>query len=225
MDKESEKGQEKNKETPNNEKELYEKHAEKKQRSIFLITITIIITALIILFSARFILNEEKYPEYTYNGFTFTKIAGLWHTEWQSGNDLYKIHLRYGPKESEDVPVYVNENTNINPSADTYITFDPGENKAYVALASTELALSLSRAFGTKPIAACSNNESYACFTRPIVTCESTKYNNISVIYIKEDDENKVTMDGNCLIIQGRGEDIVKAADKVIWIWYGIIKD
>jgi hypothetical protein len=221
MDNEQENSKEK--ETP--DEEIIDKKTEKKQNKAFLIAIVAIITILAILFSLRILLGEEKYPEYTYNGFSFIKIAGLWHTDWQSGDELYKIHLRFGPKESEDVPVYINENTDINPSADTYITFDPGENKAYVALASTELALSLSRAFGTNPIAACSNNESYACSTRPIVTCESTQYNNISVIYIKEDDETKITMDGNCLIIQGRGEDIVKAADKVIWIWYGIIRE
>ena len=41
---------------------------------------------------------------------------------------------------------------------------------------------------------------------------------------IKEDDETAVIIDGNCLILQGRGEEIVRATDKLIYGLYGIIE-
>ena len=47
---------------------------------------------------------------------------------------------------------------------------------------------------------------------------------NDAVIYIKEAEQPSVTTKENCLIIQGYKEDLVRAADKVLWIWYGIIK-
>jgi len=229
MDNEQEKEEKEESKEPDknlpDEEEILEKQADKKQNKLFIITIIIIIVTLAVLFSIRFFFGGEKYPSYTYNGFEFTKIVGLWHTDWQSGDTLYKIHLRFGPRESEDVPMYEVENADFNFSnRTTYLTFDPGYKKAYVALASSEIALSLTRVFGIVPIAACSKNETKACSIRPIITCYNTEENETAVIYIKEADENMILLEGNCLIIQGRGEDIVKAADKMIWIWYGILK-
>tara|TARA_Y100000310_G_scaffold332444_1_gene408034 strand:+ start:9178 stop:9870 length:693 start_codon:yes stop_codon:yes gene_type:complete len=225
-EKEQKKDEERKEELPEEDEEI-KKHIEKKQRKIFLTMVVVIIISLAILFSIRFFFGDEKYPEYTYNGFTFRKIAGLWHTEWQLEDKVYSIHLRYGPRESEDVPVYTTEEyVELNPSRTTYLTSDPGYNKAYVALASSEIALNLANTFGVIPIGACTENGTYpACSTRPIVTCDNTEDSEAAVIYIKEDDENKIIVDGNCLTIQGRGEDIVKAADKVIWLWYGIIRE
>ena len=165
--------------------------------------------------------STPEYPKYTYNGFKFVKIAGLWHTQWQQNNRLYSVHLRYGPKESEDIPYY-EQNPSFNHTGTIYITFDPlGSNLAYVALASTEISLSLANTFNITPIAACYRNETESCASRPIITCDST---NDAVIYIKEAANPSITTKGNCLIIEGYKEDLVRATDKVLWIWYGIIK-
>tara|TARA_Y100000310_G_scaffold118295_1_gene117156 strand:+ start:4426 stop:5082 length:657 start_codon:yes stop_codon:yes gene_type:complete len=218
MDNEQEK-----KEMP--DEEIIDKKTEKKQNKSFFIAIVVIISALVILFSLRILLGEEKYPEYTYNGFTFVKIAGLWNTDWQRDDIIYKIHLRFGPKEAEVVPLLVSEEFDFNTSRTTYITFDPlGEDFAHVAIASTELSLTLYRVFDTKVIAACLRNETSACSSRPIITCDNTLEKETAVIYVKEDDETAIILDGNCLIIQGRGEEIIKAADKLIYGLYGIIE-
>jgi hypothetical protein len=201
--------------------EFNEVESEKRQMKYLFYAISFIVGLFILFFIVRATYHPEpKLPEYTYNGFKFVKIAGLWNTQWQNGNNLFNIHLRYGPRESENVPYFVENPAHVKNDSLTYITFDPGENKGYVALASAEISLNLVRTFNTTPIAACSKNETSPCYTRPIITCSNTEDR---VIYIKEDPETKITVDRNCLIIQGLGEDLVRAADKVIWIWYGII--
>lgn len=206
------------------EKEELKKSSDKDTKKL-----VILILSLLALFAITFIISKyfytyrstPEYPQYTYNGFKFVKIAGLWHTQWQQDDRLYNVHLRYGPKESEDIPYY-EQDTSFTPTGTIYITFYPLEsNLAYIALASTELSLSLANTFNITPIAACYKNETEACKTRPIITCENT---DDAVIYIKEAEQPSITAKGNCLIIQGYKEDLVRAADKVLWIWYGIIK-
>ena len=205
--------------------EAHEKVNEKKEsKKLGIIIVSLV--ALFLLFIGVFLYSKSQgsfLPTYTYNGFVFEKIAGLWNTEWQRGNTIYKIHLRYGPKEAEAVPLVFDDAFVITNT--TYITFDPeGEDLGYVALASTEITLSLSNVFGIQAVAACSRNATDACHKRPIVNCESSNGTTESIIFIKEHPEPKVSVQDNCLVIQGRKEEIVRAADKVIWKWYGIIK-
>jgi hypothetical protein len=165
--------------------------------------------------------KPPSYPTYEYNGFTFTQIEGLWHTEWQRGNDLYGVHLRYGPRESEDVPIERLSEGYFTINDSVYLTFDPGAELGHLAVASAELSLSLFKTFGLQPIAACTKNETVPCSKRPIITCQNTDE---KVIYLRNADTAKVIINDNCMIIQGNKEDLVRAADKVIWTWYGIIK-
>ena len=193
---------------------------ETKKILIFLGVIAIICIALFVWIDTSKS-KAPKYETYTYNGFTFTKIEGLWHTEWQQGNNLYSVHLRYGPRECKDIKIYSLSNNSFRINKTVYITFDPGEVLGYIALASTELSLNLYNTFHISPIASCTENTTQACYKRPIVTCANT---NASVIYIRKANETGAFINGNCLIIQGQNEDMVQVADKVIWTWYGIIK-
>lgn len=197
--------------------------ADKKETKKLLITLGII-AIICIAFLVWIYASKEKTPKYEtyeYNGFTFTKIEGLWHTQWQRGNNLYSVHLRYGPLESKDIIIYRVSNDSFRINKTVYITFDPGEELGYIALASTELSLNLYNTFHINPIAACTKNTTPPCYKRPIVTCATT---NESVIYIRKANETGVFINERCMMIQGQDEDIVRAADKVIWVWYGIIK-
>ncbi len=193
----------------------------KKDTKKLVIVALFIIALFAIFFVSKYIFSmEKKYPSYNYNGFDFIKIQGLWHTNWQRENEIYSVHLRYGPRESEDVPIVTLENEEFNVTNDLYITFDPGLNLKYVALAASELSLNLIKVFNITLIAACTQNLTTACHNRPIITCGNTDE---AVIYLKEEKPTKITLESNCIIIQGEGEELVRAADKVIWIQYGII--
>jgi hypothetical protein len=53
------------------------------------------------------------------------------------------------------------------------------------------------------------------------ITCNNT---NDPVIYLKLDNETKIVYDRNCITVQGQGEEITKASDKLLYMWLGIIK-
>jgi hypothetical protein len=208
---------------PQVDEEIILEHEDKDETKRLLLLLGII-AALCIGFILWFSMTRDKpikYETYDYNGFTFTKIEGLWHTQWQRGNNLYNVHLHYGPKESEDITIYRYGDNSFKINKTVYITFDPGNELGYIALASTELSLSLYNTFGIMPTGACTENITKPCAKMPIINCTNTDE---SVIYIRKADKTNVMFKDNCLVIEGKDSEIVRAANKVIWIWYGIIK-
>lgn len=194
----------------------------KKDTKKLIIAVLVLVGLFAIFFVSKYIFSMGKiYPSYTYNEFEFVKMQGLWHTQWQRGDEIFSLHLRYGPRESEEIPIFSQENETFKVTNKLYITFDPGIGLKYVALAAAELSLNLFKVFNMTPIAACTKNLTTACHERPIITCDNTDE---AVIYLKESSPAKITLKSNCIIIQGKGEELVKAADKVIWIQYGIIR-
>ncbi len=171
--------------------------------------------------------NPSENPDYrkvTYNGFEFElhPDVGLWSTQWQRDGQVYNLRLHYNPFQVENVSISGDEGWNAG--TQTYLTFDPeGKELRYIALASTELALSLQNTFGITPIAACTVNATGTeCVSRPIVNCTSMPENS-SVIYVKGSGPAKVILEGNCATMQGDGIEVVRAAEKAIYQWYGII--
>src|SRR3989338_5288068 len=86
-------------------------------------------------------LSEEE--GYVYKGYSFVFANGLWYTQLQFNEKLI------------DLPLH----------------FDPAYADKYVALSAAEMSLSLYKAIGREPIAACTKNETLACSKRPIVNC------------------------------------------------------
>ena len=206
-----------------------EKTDEEKEEGNDAIKLLYLVGAIVLIFVAIFAgsyfynknIHKEKLLEVTYNGFTFVYAAGLWNSEWQRDNVLYNIHFHFNPLEAETVPVYGNLDDRFN-QGETYITFDPEDDDLNnVKLAVGELDLSLVKVFNIPLIAACAKNVTEACFTRPLITCGNT---NQSVIFLKEGNETRVDLKGNCMILQGKGIELTRAVDRVLYQWYGIIK-
>ena len=171
---------------------------------------------------------EKKLPSeqgYVYNQYSFVKVAGLWYTQLQSksGKTLYDVPFHFAPKELEDIKIVGTLNNSLFNSEDNlYITFDPlGKNLQYTALAVGEFDQSIIKSFGKMPVAACIKNETNACKTRPIITCENT---NKPVVYFKDDEKTLVTYKNNCIIIQGKDAELVRATDRMLMQFYGIMK-
>lgn len=158
---------------------------------------------------------------YMYNGYSFVYAEGMWYTQVQRQNKIWDIPLHFSPRDLENISLsgYINETFD---KADTYITFNPvGKNLQYEALTSAELSLNMVKGLGVVPTAACDRNETETCANRPIITCKNTDK---AVIYLKQAEPVRIEMKGNCIIIQGEKWDLLRAADKFILIWYGIIK-
>jgi hypothetical protein len=158
---------------------------------------------------------------YMYNGFVFVNYDDLWHTKLQKGDSVYNLHFHYSPAHVDQVPVL----GSLDPSLDTskfYVTFDPLEkNVSLIGVAMSELSLNLVRGLGTKITPACYRNETLGCYNRPIITCSNTDK---AVFFVKSGEETKVTLAGNCIVLEGPGEDIFKAVDKALFDFYGIIE-
>ncbi|MBI2142031.1 hypothetical protein HYU15_00900, partial [Candidatus Woesearchaeota archaeon] len=143
--------------------------------------------------------------------------------QWKQDRQLYNLRLHFNPYQVENVSIIGDEGWSARESM--FITFDPeeGEKFSYTALAAAELSLSLNNAFGITPVAACTENVTAGCASRPVVGCGSAPANS-SVIYLKEGSPAEITLQGGCATIQGRGEELVRAAEKAIYQWYGIIR-
>jgi hypothetical protein len=164
---------------------------------------------------------------YEYNLFKFEKRFGTWFTESQEGNNLFEIALIYAPKELENV-IVEGSVYSFRQMEETYITFDPTEKEfSYVTMANAEVATKLAMHFGIKMLPACTE-DTETCRTAgaEIITCEAnrTMEPGKGIIFLNQAPGPKVIIDGNCAIIQGEGADIIKAADRFMLGYYGIMK-
>jgi len=193
---------------------------ESGNKSWIILLVSVIVIAAIF---AVFFLTRADEGKVTYNNFEFVNIDGLWQTKWEREGQLYILDFRFNPEQVEDVPV--EGATDVRFQLETvYLTIDPSEEKlqetAYKSVAAIELSRKLTDPFYRTVVTACTRNETEACSERPIVTCENT---NSSVIYLKKADETKIILDGNCVTIQGTGQEIIRAADKALFQWLGIM--
>lgn len=164
---------------------------------------------------------------YIYNGiYSFVFLDGFWYMQLQSstGKTVYDVAMRYGPKELENIRIKGTlNNTLFNNATEYYITFNPlGNDFSHVALAVGDFDQHMIKSFKKNAIAACDRNETAACIGRPIVTCNST---NDLVIYVKEIHESSVHYDNNCIVVEGKGFDLVKGTNRVVYNLYGIMKN
>jgi hypothetical protein len=158
---------------------------------------------------------------YEWNKFEFTKgINGLWKTEVQVGNRLITVPLHYGPREVWKIDIIGNLSHSFD-EGPVYITFDPLKgNQNMTALAAGELSLNIVQGVEREVIAACAVNETIPCATRPIVDCRDTDK---AVIFLLESNQTSVAEYGNCIVVRGNGLNLLKATDRLILYWYGVM--
>jgi hypothetical protein len=172
-------------------------------------------------YNAKQLTKTEE--SYTYNYFQFDKKDGTWYTQAQEGSKLYQIALRYGPKELEDVKVKGNVSGLMKRWGFFYLTFDPTEkNFTDLTLANAEVSTKLVAHFNIGVASACTKPADVCDrWNLSIITCDNTT---LPVIYFSQEPGPLVEIKGNCAIIQGKDEDIIKAADRFMYNMYGIMK-
>jgi len=210
-----------------------------RETKTLLIAILVVIVFFIVFFLARNMLSptgevvtiddlhnqniegDETVFNYLYNGYSFVFTNGLWNTQVQSPVDetLFDIPLHYGPKDLEDISVVGSLDIGFY-KPNVYVAFDPlSEDMQYVALSAAELSLNLIKGLGVVPTAACAQNETEACEDRPIITCDGDE----AVVYIKKAEDTLVSLEGDCVVIQGDGENIIRATDRFLYMQYNIM--
>lgn len=163
----------------------------------------------------------QKIQSYSYNGFVFTNITGMWYVELQKidTNIIYNVPLHYGPLQVQDIPID-DDVARFGRFKNIYITFDPDEERLqHVALAASELSINLAQTLDITPVAACTKNSTEACADRPIMQCDS----DYPVIYLNPYGLANVSVYKNCIKVSGQEMEIIRAADRLLLTLFGIM--
>ncbi len=164
-------------------------------------------------------LNEND--GYIYNGFSFVKVDGLWWTEVNIANQRVKIPLHFGPKDVDNITTSGKLSESFSKSNQIYVSIDPEVISGHYVIAMKELSSNMAQGLGRNSVGACSKNAS-GCEDREILNCENP--NGKSVVELVESDETSIEFSGTCIKVQGQDYEIIKAANKLLYMWYGIIK-
>lgn len=161
---------------------------------------------------------------YIYKGtYSFVKYDDLWYTQMKSpkGSRLYNVQFRFGPKDVESIDIAGSLDWQLfNNATEYYVTFNPtGNDFSSVALAVGDFNQQMTKIFFKSPIAACDRNETRACVGRPIINCNNADK---ITLYVKEENKTAVHYDNKCIVVEGRGFELVKSVDRVLYDFYGI---
>ena len=158
---------------------------------------------------------------YTYQGFSFIYADGLWWSEIRQPDRAVKIPLHFGPREVENVTVTGELSPAFNEGADVYMAIDPHYANKYYSLALGELNSNVASGIRRRPVAACTTNDTI-CEKRPLLNCSSTQGK--PLIELRAGEKAEIKLQDTCILITGKDYELVRAADRLIWQWYGVMK-
>ena len=163
---------------------------------------------------------DEDYEGYIYNGYSFVKVDGLWWTEMNKFGTLYKAPLHFAPRELENLIIGGTLDDTFNQGDEVYVTIDPTVQDKYYTLAVSELSFNIVQGMDRTPIGSCTE-EDEACDNRTIISCETA--NGKPTIELGVGPEPEITLQGSCIKIRGTEYGIVKAVDRLLYQWFGIM--
>ena len=164
----------------------------------------------------------EETRGYIYNGRSFVYADGLWWTKLNILGEIKEVRLHYGPKEVEDI-TFIGEldEAGFNQRPEIYMAIDPNISNKYYSVALNELNSNIVQGMGRPIITSCTE-EAEICENRTIISCENNQ--GLPVIQLAIANETSVKFKDTCIFIEGDGYDLIKAAEKAIWTWYGVFK-
>lgn len=184
-------------------------------------------------FNRRDVQSQQYDQKLDYKGYAFMKKEGHWFLEWQRNGNTVFIPFRLSPIEVEDVtvsggakPEFLGDPRNLTPDVyekPIYKTEDVGSrNPKYVVFSQYELRENLYDAFDMQPfiVPACTDSKLRVCSAVPTVTCDSKDKR---VIYVKKGGKAEIIFNDNCITVQGENLEMMKAADRLLYIWLGIM--
>ena len=159
---------------------------------------------------------------YIYNGYSFVKADGLWWTELNKFGGLLKVPLHFGPKEVEYIPLSGKLSPHFNEGEEMYIAIDPTVTNKYYSLAISELSFNVVKGMDRRPVGSCTKEDAI-CENRTTISCEHNPENK-PVVELAMGTGERITATGSCIKITGNETGMVKAVDRMLYQWYGIIK-
>ena len=166
---------------------------------------------------------DEK-EGYVYNGYSFIFTDGLWWTEINKFGSLLKIPLHFGPREVEPIVPQGTLHPSFNEGEEMYIAIDPDVVDKYYTLAISELSFNVVKGLDRTPVGSCTK-ENWACENRTIINCENDSLSSgKDVIELALGNETKIEAKGTCIKVTGSQYELVKAVDRLLYQWYGVIQ-
>jgi len=164
----------------------------------------------------------SKDEGYIYNGYSFVYADGLWWTETTFKDTLIKIPLHFGAKEVENISMVGSfDAKGFNQGDSVYIAIDPNVANKYYTLSLSELTFNIVKGVDRNIVTSCTENASI-CENRTIVNCDNSQ--GLPVIQLALANTTSVEFHGTCIKISGSDYDLVRATDRVLLKWYGIMK-
>ena len=164
--------------------------------------------------------NLDEDRGYVYDGYSFVFVDGLWWTEMAKGNEHLKVPLHFGPNHVSEIERKGELDAAFNSGEVIYIAINPTTANKYYTLALSELNFNIAKGISRRPMAVCTE-ENAICEDREILSCNNTKGK--PVVELAYGGEGKIEMDGTCILISGEEYDLVKAVDRLLLIWYGVM--
>ena len=133
------------------------------------------------------------------------------------------MNFRYSPTDLKDIVIDGSLDRDFfNSKNEFYPTFNPtGNELTHVQLAIADFDTHLAKVFEKNPIGSCDRNETQICKTRPIVTCEDKDK---LVLYVREADKFRAYYNENCIVVEGKGLDLVKGVDRILYNLYNMME-
>jgi len=222
------------------EGESDEKSDKSSDKFFFYAVAILVIVGLVVIYIPKWVINTEqldlealhaknlagKLDEdkgFVMKGRSFVFFDNLWYAELSTpaGDRTFNVPFHFSPREVAHIqPIGTLNFTKFQNYRTFYSVIDAtDEEGGYLGVAKLETAQFLINAFGRTIVDGCIKNETLACSTRPIVQCNST---DLPVLYFASEDETNLLYIDNCAIISGRGAELLKATDRMLYDFLGL---
>lgn len=193
-----------------------EKRAHKKQKSNKTRLFLPIFIALIMITSILgFMHSPDTEQQYKYNGHLFTQTDKGWVTYVNNR----PLSLAYDPQSLESISIDDISLSELNSAQKTYLSTNPEDNLNQVALYNFQQ--NIIPLLSTRLVTSCTVDIP-KCSEKPIKTCEDAS-DDVKVVILESSNQTAVKYKDNCLIIQGKNQNLTQATDKLTLKLWGII--
>lgn len=163
-------------------------------------------------------LDEER--GYVFEKHSFVRKDNLWWTVTIVNDRPTHIPLHYAPRDVVNVSVSGRIAKEFDAGESIYMAIDPEYSNKYYTLGLMELNNNIVKGFGRKPVGSCSRNNTI-CNDYLVVSCNNTLGK--PVIELRPVGSAQVILDGSCILLSGEGEEMARAATRLIYLWYDIM--
>ncbi|MAG45302.1 MAG: hypothetical protein CMH63_00835 [Nanoarchaeota archaeon] len=182
-----------------------------KERTLVIIVAVVLLLAI---FSPLVFMKNPN--EYNYNNFKIQKVPTGWATWAYKGEQPYFLQLRHQPRDLEGIEINSEIRDLVLSKPGLALTIHPNRTSRAV-LGAMDIANILGRRLGLFGIQVIGATTKYANNATQVITCNEID-EHMNVAWLKLGEETKVSLENNCILIQGTSEeDITRAADRLIY--------